>query len=329
MNNWTAHKTSNAQGADFREVKVNGKISELQFTIKPNSSYWRAGFKLVNPNGVILPLRSEDSLLFHLGSTSSDEEYGFTAYRNGEWIKELNKTKKYPDDRMLTIKLEINHNNFLKVYINGSPEFKPAWHLENPDIREKIALIAWGDESDYEVVFTSIASGNWKTVQKSTTNKLIFNKNAILSLFKNLTNPQRFGGAIIVGIVLIFIGKMIMPSNDIQKDINSSTSNPSIDPQMTPSMIPTDPTTDNLINIDQGKSFIDPISGVAVGVNWVLYRDYSNLTITFPEKTSEEYEGVKSGKRFKFIGKDGFSYILTIVEIGYEGIGVRVDLNSN
>ena len=58
-------------------------------------------------------------------------------------------------------------------------------------------------------------------------------------------------------------------------------------------------------------------------------RDISDLTITFPGEASEEYERVKSGKRINFTGKDGFNYALTIVEINYESISVRIDLNSN
>lgn len=328
MKNWTAHKTNNVQGTDFREVRVNGKISELQFTIKPHVGFWRAGFKLVDPNSNILPPQSDNSLLFHLGSTPSNQEYGFTAYLNGVWIKELNKTRKYPIDRLLTIRLEVNHNNFLKVFVNGSIEFKPVWHLKNPNIREKIVLIAWGDESDYKVDFMGITAANWRTAQKDATNKLIFYKRNIFSFFKNLTNPQKFTGALFLGIILIIIGKAINPLNVIQTYINS-TQAPSIELQPTPSVTSTPDTTSNSINIDQGKSFIDPVSGVTVGVNWVLYRDFSNLTITFPEKTSEEYQEVKSGMTFKFLGKDRLSYTLTIVEIGYESIGIRVDLNPN
>lgn len=168
MNAWNASRTKNEQGADFREVRVSGKVSELQFTIKPKSSFWRAGFKLVDPNGSILPLRNGNSLLFHLGSTSSDDEYGFTAYLNGELIVNLNKINRYPPSKSLTIKLEINHNNFLRVYVNGSLEFKPAWHLEHPDIREKVVLIAWGDENEYSVDFKNISAVNWKNVQTKT-----------------------------------------------------------------------------------------------------------------------------------------------------------------
>lgn len=165
MNDWDAKKTENPQGADFREVAVEGKLSELTFTVRPESKYWRAGFKLLDPNDDVFPVRSKKSLLFHLGSTPSDQEYGFTAYLNGDPIYELNKTKKYPTDKLLVIKLEINNDNFLKVAVNESLEFKPRRHLKNPYIREKVVLIAWGDEYEYKVNFSDIMFGSWKDVR--------------------------------------------------------------------------------------------------------------------------------------------------------------------
>lgn len=166
VKNWNASKTSSEQGTSFKEIVFDGKVSKLQFTIKPNSEFWRAGFKLLDPNGVVLPLRSPNSLLFHLGSTPSGNQYGFTAYLNGDEIKKLNKTNAYPANKLLTIRLEINHNNFLKVYVNDSLEFMPSWHLENPNIREKVVILAWGDEHDYSVNFRNIFAANWKGLQK-------------------------------------------------------------------------------------------------------------------------------------------------------------------
>lgn len=202
MDNWIANKTLNEQGTDFREVLVGGKVSKLQFTIKPLTHFWRAGFKLVDPNGTILPLRSRNSLLFHLGSTNSEEEYGFHAYLNGEWLQELNKVKKYPEDKILTIKLEINHNNFLKVSVNGFPEFKLSWHLENPNIREKVALVAWGDENDYQVEFKDIIAGNWKTVKEEAQSQSQGQKQKPLlqvSGNENVFLNSRVGGHAVIG----------------------------------------------------------------------------------------------------------------------------------
>lgn len=155
MQDWQAQKTAEDQGADVRELHLKGKLHKLSFKIRPHSAFWRAGFKLVDPNGVILPLRTQGSLVFHLGSTGSSGHYGLTAYHNGEWVEELNKTKSY-GNKPITVELTVNDKNFLEVYVDGSLEFKPSWHLENPSIREKVALVAWGDEHEYKVDFKDI-----------------------------------------------------------------------------------------------------------------------------------------------------------------------------
>lgn len=381
MDNWTAHKTNKTQrGEDFREVKgFTGKISELQFTIKPRSDYWRAGFKLVDPNGTVLPLLDSNSLLFHLGSTPSDQEYGFTAYLNGELIKELNKTEKYPDNNLLTIRLEINHSNFLKVYVDDSLEFKLAERLENPNVREKVALIAWGDENDYTVDFKDIKPANWKGVRKSKgeqTSSRQTHSTVQYNVEGNFFNNSKVSDSVVAG-GRKSLGIKTKTKNSSSKETKSSwykdpkiivpavtaiivaiitapwwtsiqqktkNDDPNLGYQTTP--VPTNPitptlspqpdstsedtlTTDNLTSIDEGKSYTDDISGITVGVYWVLPRSYSTLTITFPGQSSEEFEDVKSGRRFYYKGSDGSDYVLTIVEIKPSSINVRIDLGSD
>ena len=323
---WSAHKTNNPQGTDYKEIFINGKISELKFNIKPKSKFWRAGFKLYDPNSDIFPLRSNNSLLFHLGSTLSDKEFGMTAYLDGNHIKELNKTRKYPENKLLTIKLEINHNNFFRVYVNGSLEFKPLWHLKNPNIREKITVIAWGDENNYEVEFKKINALNWKEKERSLVNKKSL-KTMLFSFFNNLTNPQKFIGAILVGVIVLIIGNLLLTPQSHQLN-NIPFEVPTETLGITTSPVPTTEITKNVekqITIEEGKSYTDFVSGMTVGVNWVLYKSYATLTITFPNKASEEFSEVKSGKEFYFKGKDELNYTLTIEEIGFNDIIIRIN----
>lgn len=322
MESWTAHRTQNDQGVDFRELKLNGRVSKLEFIIKPKSKYWRAGFKLVDPNETILPLRNNNSLLFHLGSSLSNNEYGYTAYLNGNHIKELNKTKKYPNNKLLFVRLEIDHNNFLSVYVNNSLEFKPSWRLK-PSIREKVVLIAWGDSKDFSVDIKNIIILNWK--ERSDKEKKIITKKTIYSYISSLTNPQKFSGAIIVGVIILIIGYLILPRSDM-----TSSFIPSPTPEeilsVTPTFIPTVAISSNeSISIDESSSYIDNVSGITIGVNWILDRSYVTLTLTFPSKNSEEYNEVKSGRIFKFLGKNGVSYALTITEIGYNSINIKIN----
>ncbi|MFA6184646.1 MAG: hypothetical protein WCT51_01175 [Candidatus Shapirobacteria bacterium] len=372
MDNWSASKTDNPQGADFREVFIDGKVSELEFTIKPQGDYWRAGFKLFDPNEDIFPLRSNNSFLFHLGSTPPNKEYGLTAYLNGDHIKELNKTKKYPNNKLINIKLEINHNNFLKIYINGSLEFKPNWHFKNPNVREKIILIAWGDEFNYHVYFKNIAMANWKDIKKKeqtgnesdktpatlkvTGNKNVFlnsqvngsafisgKENAFIKTNINSTkinlikktkwykNPKIIVPAI-VGIFTapwwpsIFSGPSEYPNSSI-----GQTNTPTIVEKLIPlsMQIPQKiADSNNVIFVDESKSFTDSSSGLIVGINRVLSHTDSDLTITFPGKPSEEMKDIKSGKSFLYKGKDNLEYALIIVEIASDSVGIKINLNS-
>lgn len=117
-------------------------------------------------------------------------------------------------------------------------------------------------------------------------------------------------------------------------DSTTKFSTPTISPILTPFpiVIPSSSPTstnsllgNNQISIDEGKSFTDPVSDITVGVNWVLPRNYSNLTITFPGRPSEEYRDVKSGRRFDYVGRDNLDYVLTVVEVEPSGIKVKID----
>lgn len=156
MDGWIASETNNEQQTDHREVPLNGKpLKKLVFTIRPASPFWRAGFKLTDPNGTIMPLRTDNSILFHLGSTESEGSFGITAYINGEWVDSLNKTLPFNRQNPISIKFEVNKNNFIKCYINDHVEFEPVERID-PRILKKTFLAAWGDGHNMRVEFDSI-----------------------------------------------------------------------------------------------------------------------------------------------------------------------------
>jgi len=156
MDGWIATKTNNEQQTDYREISLNGKpLKKLVFTIHPASPFWRAGFKLTDPNGTILPLRTNNSLIFHLGSTESEDRFGITAYINGEWVESLNKTLPFNRQNPVNIKFEVNEHNFIKCYVNDQVEFEPAERIE-PRILKKAFLAAWGDGHNMRVEFDSV-----------------------------------------------------------------------------------------------------------------------------------------------------------------------------
>lgn len=157
IENWIAStKSSNDQGADYRDIILKGdSIGILQFDIIPKTPFWRAGFKLSDPDGSIFPLRSNNSLLFHLGSAPQNNFFGITAYLNGKHVDSVNKVLPFSSDVRLNVKFDVNKNNFIKCYVNGVVEYEPNRRM-NHRIFKKVYLVAWGDENDYGVEFEDI-----------------------------------------------------------------------------------------------------------------------------------------------------------------------------
>lgn len=156
IDGWVATETNNQQQTDYREIPSNGEpLKKLIFTIRPSSPFWRAGFKLTDPNGTVLPLRSNNSLLFHLGSTEIKDRFGVTAYINGKWVESLNKTLPFDKQKPISIRLEVNDKNFIKCFINDGIEFEPTERVD-PRILKKAFLAAWGDGHNMRVEFDSI-----------------------------------------------------------------------------------------------------------------------------------------------------------------------------
>lgn len=156
MDKWVAVKTENEQGADYRLVPLEGKsLEKITFNIKPVSPFWRAGLKIVDPNGSVLPLRSVNSILFHLGSTETKNYFGITSYINGELVGSVNKSLKFVSNQPITIRFEVNQKNFVKFFVNEAVEFEPNERI-NPRLLKKVCIVAWGDINDYKVEFDGI-----------------------------------------------------------------------------------------------------------------------------------------------------------------------------
>jgi len=156
LTNWTATETNNEQGTDYREMNLEGRtLKILEFRVKPSTVFWRAGFKLTDPNGSILPLRTKNSLLFHIGSSESRSRFGVTSYIDGDWDPTLNKTLDYDSVSFISVRFEVNEKNFIKCLINNKLEYKPKVRI-NPRILDKVFLAAWGDGNPYRVEFDDI-----------------------------------------------------------------------------------------------------------------------------------------------------------------------------
>lgn len=152
--NWVATETNNEQGTDYREIDLQGdSVKTLNFRVRPSSTFWRAGFKITNPQGTILPLRTDKSLLFHVGSSESRNKFGITAYRNGKWISSVNKLVDFDIESFISIKFEFNGRS-ITCSINDNVELK--YREADYQIPNKLFLCAWGDGNPYRVEFVDI-----------------------------------------------------------------------------------------------------------------------------------------------------------------------------
>lgn len=154
-------------------------------------------------------------------------------------------------------------------------------------------------------------------------NKLVLLTNWIVKLWNNISNPQKFIGALLL-ILIAFLLPRIFPDTSMNKfDI----------PQTTPELTYKSPLPQPIKTqddggqkyISSGNSYSDSISGLTVGVNRVLPRSNSELTITFPGKSSDHFNDIKSGRKFYFTGFDNLNYEMTVVEIGFDSIKIKID----
>lgn len=154
VTDWVATETNNEQGTDYREIDLQGGlVNSLSFKVKPSSTFWRAGFKITNQQGTILPLRTDKSLLFHVGSNESKSKFGITAYRDGRWVSSVNKLVDFDTESFISIKFEYR-GGFIACFINNNVELK--YKVADFQILSKLFLSAWGDGNPYRVEFVDI-----------------------------------------------------------------------------------------------------------------------------------------------------------------------------
>jgi len=158
IDNWTAVTTANDQGTDIKEIELGDKLlTQIDFTVKSTSNYWRAGLKIADPNGQAVPLvdKKYGNILFHIG-LDEGTKVGLTVYDSSSnfiptkagYLPGLNK------DSEITISAKINDNNFLQCFVNNKLEYETRI---DSGLRKKAYLLAWGDGRDYEVSFKNIS----------------------------------------------------------------------------------------------------------------------------------------------------------------------------
>ena len=224
INKWIAKTANRRQGTSSKSIKTGNKsIAQLSFKIQSNSPYWRAGFKLCLPNNSDLPLRDQNSLLFHVGAREEHDKMSLTVYINSE--REKHERLEYTKNSEITIAFEVNEKNFITCLINNVQVFHKK---VDSAIFKKIYLLAWGDSQDenfrqYEVIFKKITGTYRNTKQK------IENNMNSLDMYKNkLLKPKIIGVVvvffIIISAIVIFANNSFELADKLSNDTNNNSS---------------------------------------------------------------------------------------------------------
>jgi hypothetical protein len=150
-----------AQSASYTEIPL-GKYSYSHFSLKGNfqseSPYFRFGFKL-------LPMRAKppllettiqekgDELVLHIGKNTGRDELFFTVYRGGSRTGPDQPFLSYKDPKEIPIEISVSQNDVCTLIVDNVKLYeKQISH----DIRERLLVVAWGDEHEYEVHFQNM-----------------------------------------------------------------------------------------------------------------------------------------------------------------------------
>jgi len=138
------------QGVASMPLGITTSLKQLTFQVESKSDYWRAGFKLEDPNAeIFLPrLLTPQSFLFHV-ARNLDSTYETSAYIDGDANSAKHK-RQIPLDTSKPIKVAIDRNdkNFIRCYINEELVYTgelPSAYFQ------KVYLVIWGDEHQAEV----------------------------------------------------------------------------------------------------------------------------------------------------------------------------------
>jgi hypothetical protein len=146
-------KEGNSQYADYEEITLdNHIIKSINFKFNLKNNYLRVGIKfgykeienLHSMNGV----KSENSFLIHLTSNDNDDNLYLTIYKDLNQIENINLGFKEHYEE-LNFKASYHLGNFVRIIING--EIKYTLNGVNRLHREKLLIMAWGDDKPFEI----------------------------------------------------------------------------------------------------------------------------------------------------------------------------------
>ena len=157
------------QGADPWELDLDGRrLDGIGCTVETESGYFRFGFKLLTEHGRLFgdgSIQSQDAnLVVHVGRNNWDRADPAISARDIflAWYENAKKGgKDRKDVRLFTaesrvilaIRLEIDSGNVLQFFVNGECYLRVP---VPPEIRRRVAMIAWGDHGEFTVRASNI-----------------------------------------------------------------------------------------------------------------------------------------------------------------------------
>jgi DNA-binding winged helix-turn-helix (wHTH) protein len=151
-------KRTNPQLADFGYYLAPRVPWRLRCRVSTKSPYFRFGFKLVALRGALFAdttVQSADpSVVVHIGRNDWDRpsiskrDIFVTAYQFGRLLDVDKRVGPVPRIVSAPIELRVSGGHELRLLFDGRCCFR---HAVTPDICQQVAILAWGDTTDFEV----------------------------------------------------------------------------------------------------------------------------------------------------------------------------------
>jgi hypothetical protein len=161
VNSWhaTTFKT-NPQWASYKEIALDGAAKRnliISGVFCSPNPYFRFGFKFSCRTGRVFGdgaiQSSDNNFLIHIGKNKDSQDLFLTKYRNGIRLEEDVPLFSYADGRYLKIEVTINADEWMTLSIDGKQFYETILF---PSSRDRVFLLAWGDNHEYVVDYTDI-----------------------------------------------------------------------------------------------------------------------------------------------------------------------------
>jgi hypothetical protein len=161
IDSWRARKNVHPQWADYLPIPLE-RYSPRSFSLAGNlyseSPYFRLGFKLFPLAGSefgdgAIQSHAGANLLVHVGKNMDADRLFLTSYYNGIRQGGNLSLLDYMPPRPLPIEIQVSADDVFSIAVDGTTVHR--LHI-TPIIAERLIVVAWGDEHEFDVHFTDV-----------------------------------------------------------------------------------------------------------------------------------------------------------------------------